>query len=129
MPARNTYWTAPGATGYIEVALFPSNTYLGVSRLYGSLYRQITLTRNDTVADLIGGRFLVRDGQAHRLRFTAEVRHPFERGGPTPDPLPATARQVPAIPFPGRTKVEVIDSIAPYVPFGALDALDTRDPS
>ena len=120
----NTYWKAPGATAYIKVGLFPSNTWVGNGRAYGNAYHATVLADADVIADLCGGMFIIRDGVAHEARFTPQERHLFERGGATKDARPRFAYRVQAVPFPGRTDVPVFpDFPSPFVAFGAMDAL------
>lgn len=124
------FFAADGATAYVLVARFPSNTYIGATRTYGNVYSKVILDLGDVVADLPGGYFvyLASRGAWYEARFTPQARHLFERGGATPDQLPDDLVPIVGIERladvgPRAAPIHLDSFPDPFVHFGAMDAL------
>lgn len=128
MNLTNRYYRAPGATAYIEVAIFPSNTWVGASRAYGRVFRPIVLTAADTILDLCGGMFVATEGVVYHALFAPQTRHIFERGGPVANPLPDDRVEIEGMPFhqygQRHKSVTLPEETIRWPRFGAMDVLE-----
>jgi hypothetical protein len=65
---------------FLRVGYSESNTWIGASRMLGSVYRKVSLRRGDEVQDLIGGLFVIRkSGEIFEAKMSIDERHPFEK--------------------------------------------------
>lgn len=73
---------------FIHVGHAESNCYVGASRLFGAVYRKVTVAPGDEIHDLCGGVFAVFNGVAFSATMKIDDRGVFERGEPEPQEWP-----------------------------------------
>lgn len=65
---------------YERIAISPSETFIGASRIYGNVYRPLKLKPGDQLHELYNHTwYVVHKGKATPVRLELSEKHPFEK--------------------------------------------------